>query len=102
MGNQIIFPEHEKIKSSSLIGLTEKSITSTTEAISTSDSKVVFPESQNDETTTAAYNEKEITTIIETEPTTTTTTTTTATTATTATTTTTTTVETEPTTIASV
>merc|ERR1712106_138717 len=99
MGNQIIFPEHEKIKSSSLIGLTEKSITSTTEAISTSDSKVVFPESQNDETTTAAYNEKESTTIIETEPTTTTTTTTTATTATT---TTTTTVETEPITIASV
>merc|ERR1712106_1238676 len=82
MGNQIIFPEHEKIKSSSLIGLTEKSITSTTDAISTSDSKVVFPESQNDETTTAAYNEKEITTIIETEPTTTTITTTTATTTT--------------------
>merc|ERR1712106_117417 len=80
--NQIIFPEQEKIKSSSLIELTEKSITSTTEAISTSDSKVVFPESQNDETTTAAYNEKEITIIIETEPTTTTITTTTATTTT--------------------
>eukprot|EP00090_Calanus_glacialis_P010134 TRINITY_DN18532_c0_g1_i1.p1 TRINITY_DN18532_c0_g1~~TRINITY_DN18532_c0_g1_i1.p1 ORF type:complete len:1511 (-),score=466.46 TRINITY_DN18532_c0_g1_i1:301-4173(-) len=73
--NDIIFPEEEEIKSSSLIELPEDTTAFTSEVIRTSDqpdTKIVFPENQNDETTTIVNDDtiKEITSTIDAVPTT--------------------------------